>query len=74
MVPQYTCIKKDPNHFSNYEGPFFFKHTARSRLGIWACKTFQYPLIREYALNYSRIPNAIRGIFLNYGILEGLGR
>ena len=33
----------------------------------------QYPLIKEYTLNYSRIPTMIYGIFLNYGIMESLG-
>ena len=31
------------------------------------------PLVKEYALNYSRIPNMTQGIFLSYGILESLG-
>ena len=39
-----------------------------------ASLTFQHPLIKEYTLNYSRIPNMTYGIFLNQGILEGLGR
>ena len=33
----------------------------------------QYPLIKEYSLNYSRIPNMVKGIFLKEGILESLG-
>ena len=36
-------------------------------------QTFQNPLIEEYTLNYNRIPNMNYGIFLNQGILEGLG-
>ena len=30
-----------------------------------ASLTFQHPLIKEYTLNYSRIPNMTYGIFLN---------
>ena len=30
----------------------------------------QYPLIKAYTSNYSRIPSMIKGIFLNEKILE----
>ena len=42
---------------------------------IWCVKKLliQNPWIREYTLNYSKNPNKIYGIFLNYGVLESLG-
>ena len=37
-------------------------------------QTFQNPLVKEYTLVHIRDPIIIYGIFLNSGILEGLGK
>ena len=36
-------------------------------------QTFENPLIKEYTLSSSVVPNVIYGIFLNSRIWEGLG-
>ena len=42
--------------------------------GVWGLGFWQYLLIKEYSLDYSRIPKMIYGICLNSGILECLGK
>ena len=54
---------------------------ALAAQGLWCVEAvcsrrLQYPLIKEYTLNYNTNPDRIQGIFLNYGVLavlESLG-
>ena len=43
------------------------------RFGIPRPSKIPY-LIKEYTLNYNGVPNVMKGIFLNLGILEDLGK
>ena len=47
------------------EGSILSFSSAGGSLALRGSQTFQNPLIKEYTLNYNRIPNMISGIFLN---------